>query len=240
MIFSVKSERTGGVAVIHCEGRLVVSEGVRLLQEEVEKHSLETKKYLLDLGAVSYVDSGGLGAMVRLLGTLRAHHGDLKLCRVSAFMKNVLRATNLHGVFCCYETEAEGLAEFARRQGKAEERAWSSNTKVLCVDPSSDLLAYMTEVLKGAGFEVKTARYLSDATTLAGVMKPRMIVCGPGVQSSGPAFEKFRHVDANTKFLMLPGDFQSLAACHAGQELVERVNELLRPHAELGPSADAQ
>jgi anti-anti-sigma regulatory factor len=57
MIFSAQSQRVAGVAVIHCEGRLVVSEGVRLLQEEVEKHTLETKKYLLDLGAVSYVDS---------------------------------------------------------------------------------------------------------------------------------------------------------------------------------------
>ena len=240
MIFSVKSQRLGGVAVIRCEGRLVVSEGVRLLQEEVEKHTLETKKYLLDLGAVSYVDSGGLGAMVRLLGTLRAHHGDLKLCRVSPFVKNVLLATNLHGVFCSYETEAEALAEFARRPEQVQDRAWSSNTKVLCVDPSSDLLAYMTEVLKGVGFEVKTTRYLTDAATLVGVMKPRMIVCGPGVQSSGAAFEKFRHVDSNAQFLLLPADFQSLAACHAGLYLIQRVNELLRPHADLTPSADAQ
>jgi anti-sigma B factor antagonist len=240
MIFSVQSQRVGGVAVIHCEGRLVVSEGVRLLQEEVEKHTLETKKHLLDLGAVSYVDSGGLGAMVRLLGTLRAHHGDLKLCRVSPFVQSVLRAINLHGLFCSYETEAEALAEFARRPAPVQAHAWSSNTKVLCVDPSSDLLAYMTEVLKGAGFEVRTARYLTDAATLVGVMKPRMIVCGPGVQSSGPAFEKFRRMDSNAQLLLLPADFQTLAACHAGLDLVQRVNELLRPHADLPPNADAQ
>jgi hypothetical protein len=42
MLFSVQSQKIGGVAVIRCEGRLVVSEGVRLLQEEVEKHTLET------------------------------------------------------------------------------------------------------------------------------------------------------------------------------------------------------
>jgi|tagenome__1003787_1003787.scaffolds.fasta_scaffold20947505_3 anti-sigma B factor antagonist len=227
MIFSVQSQRVAGVAVIRCEGRLVVSEGVRLLQEEVEKHTLETKKYLLDLGAVSYVDSGGLGAMVRLLGTLRAHRGDLKLCRVSPFVQNVLRATNLHGVFCSYETEAAALVEFARGPAQVQAHAWSSNTKVLCVDPSSDLLAYMTEVLKQAGFEVKTTRYLTDATTLAGVMKPRIIVCGPGMQASGPAFERFRRADSNVPLLMLPADFQTLAACDAGMGLVQRVNELL-------------
>jgi anti-sigma B factor antagonist len=238
MLFSVQSQKIGGVAVIRCEGRLVVSEGVRLLQEEVEKHTLETKKYLLDLGAVSYVDSGGLGAMVRLRGTLRAHRGDLKLCRVSPFVQNVLRATNLHGVFCSHSTEAEALAEFAR-PARVEEHAWSSNTKVLCIDPSSDVLAYMTEVLKGAGFEVKTARYLSDATTLAGVMKPRMIVCGPGVQASGPVFEKFRRVDPKVQLLLVSEDFNSFDACDAGRDLVHRVNELLRTNPDQRASPGA-
>jgi len=110
---------------------------------------------------------------------------------------------------------------------------------VLCVDPSSDLLAYMTEVLKGAGFEVKTARYLSDATTLAGVMKPRMIVCGPAVQASGPAFEKFRRVDPKVQLLLLSEDFNSFDACDAGRDLVHRVNELLRPNPDLPASPGA-
>ena len=187
MLFSAQSRKINGIAVIQCDGRLVVSEGVPVLQDEIEKHSLETKKYILDLGAVSYVDSGGLGAMVRLLGTLRAHHGDLKLCRVSPFVQNVLRATNLHGVFCIYETETQALADFAQRPAVSAPHTFSSNTKVLCIDPSSDLLAYMTAVLKRAGFEIKTARFLSDATTLVCAMQPRMIVCGPGVQSTSAA-----------------------------------------------------
>src|ERR1700736_1986283 len=136
MLFSVHSEKVGGVAVIHCQGRLVVSEGVRALQEEVEKHTLETKKYVLDLGAVSYVDSGGLGALVRLMGTLRAHRGDLKLCQVSPFVQNVLRATNLHGLFCIHDTEKEALEDFAKRTAAVEPHAGLSNTNVLCFDPS--------------------------------------------------------------------------------------------------------
>lgn len=227
MQFVVQSQKVGGVAVIHCEGRLVVSDGVRALQEEVEKHSLETKKYVLDLGAVSYLDSGGLGALVRLVGTLRAHRGDLKLCQVSPFVQNVLRATNLHGVFCIYDTEKDALADFAQRPA-VEPQAWSSNTRVLCIDPSSDLLAYMTVVLKRAGFEVKTTRYLADAATLLCAMKPRVIVCGPGVQSSSPAFEKFHHLDPHVQFLLLPADFHTFDASDAGLDLVNRVNELLQ------------
>jgi hypothetical protein len=36
MQFVAQSLRVGGVAVIHCEGRLVVSDGVRALQEKVK------------------------------------------------------------------------------------------------------------------------------------------------------------------------------------------------------------
>src|SRR6266850_2446883 len=231
MQFVVQSHRVGGVAVIHCEGRLVVSDAVRALQEEVEKHSLETKNYVLDLGAVSYLDSGALGALVRLVGTLRAYRGDLKLCQVSPFVQNILRATNLHGVFCIHDTEKDALADFARRPAPVESQAWSSNTRVLCIDPSSDLLAYMTVVLQRAGFEVETTRYLADASTLLCAMKPRVIVCGPGVESSSPAFEKFHHLNPHVQFLLLPADFHTLDASDAGLDLVTRVNELLQAQA---------
>lgn len=228
MRLSLQSQRIGGIAVIRCQGRIVVGEEVRALQQEVEKHHLETKKYVLQLGEVSYVDSGGLGALVRLVGTLRAHHGDLKLCQVSPFVLNVLQATNLLGVFPIYSTEHEARASFAQRPAPHEEHAWSANTKVLCIDPSSDLLAYMNAVLKRAGFEVKTTRYLADAATLVTAMKPRVVICGPGVQSTTPAFEKFRHLDPHTQFLLLPSDFHAADASDAGLDLINRLQSLLQ------------
>jgi len=46
MQFVAQSQKVGGVAVIHCEGRLVVRDGVRALQEEVksEKRNKKTKE----------------------------------------------------------------------------------------------------------------------------------------------------------------------------------------------------
>ncbi len=227
MHLTLQSQCIAGVAVIRCQGRIVVGEEVRSLQQEVEKHNLETKKYILQLGEVHYLDSGGLGALVRLVGTLRAHHGDVKLCQVSPFVHNVLKATNLLGVFTIYSTEQEALASFSQRPAPREEHAWSAHTTVLCVDPSSDLLAYMTAVLKRAGFEVKTTRYLADASTLLTAMKPRVVICGPGVQSTTPAFEKFRRLDPRTQFLFLPPDFHTSDASDAGIDLVSRLRSLL-------------
>jgi anti-sigma B factor antagonist len=228
MHLRLESQKLGDVVVIRCEGRLVVGEEVRALQLEIEKHTLETKKFVLQLGELSYLDSGGLGALVRLRGTLRAHRGDLKLCQMSPLVQSVLRATNLLGVFDTYGTEKDALAAFAQRPAPREGHAWSANIKVLCLDPSSDLLAYMTAVLKPAGFEVKTTRYLADASTLLCAMKPRVVICGPGVQSTSPAFEKFRNLDPRTPFLLLPADFHRTEASGAGLDLVARLQSLLR------------
>jgi hypothetical protein len=62
-------------------------------------------------------------------------------------------------------------------------------------------------------------------------MKPRVIVCGPGVQSSSPAFEKFHDLDPHVQFLLLPANFNTLDASDAGLDLVTRVNELLQAKA---------
>jgi anti-sigma B factor antagonist len=228
MHLTLQSQCTAGVAVIRCQGRIVVGKEVELLQREVEKHRLETHNYILQLAEVSYVDSGSLGALVRLVGMLRARRGDLKLCEVSSFVESVLKATNLLSVFSIYPTEREALASFAHRPSPRPAHSWTANTKVLCVDPSSDLLAYLSAVLKPAGFEVKSTRYLGDAATLLTAMKPRAVICGPGVASGTPAFEKFRRLDPQILFLQLPSDFHAADAAQAGFDLISRLQSLLQ------------
>jgi anti-sigma B factor antagonist len=228
MHLTLQSQHIAGVAVIRCHGRIVVGDEIMSLQQEVEKHRLETQKCVLEMGEVTYLDSGGLGALVRLAGMLRARRGDLKLCRVSPFVQSVLEATKLLGVFSVFSTEQEALASFAHRPAHREGQTPPTNAKVLCIDPSSDLLSYMTAVLTRAGFEVTTSRYLSDASTFLGAMKPRAVVCGPGVISTGPAFEKFRHLDSRIALLMLPADFHTSHASDAGVDLVDQLRALLQ------------
>ena len=228
MHLTLQSQCTAGVAVIRCQGRIVVGKEVELLQHEVEKHRLETQNYILQLAEVSYVDSGSLGALVRLVGMLRARRGDLKLCDVSSFVESVLKATNLLSVFSIYLTEREALASFTHRPSPRPAHSWTANTKVLCVDPSSDLLAYLSAVLKPAGFEVKSTRYLADAATLLTAMKPVAVICGPGVQSETPAFGKFRGLEPQILFLQLPSDFHAANAAEAGFDLISRLQSLLQ------------
>ena len=95
MELNLYSQKIGDIVVIRCQGRIVVGAEISTLQLELEKLTQLTKKVVLQLGEVSFIDSVGLGALVRQFGVLQAKGGDLKLCQVSPFLLKVLQVTNL-------------------------------------------------------------------------------------------------------------------------------------------------
>ena len=222
-----KSQKIGDVVVVRCEGRIVVGEEAQSLRLEIEKSLLETKKFVLQMTSVDFLDSGGLGALVRLMGTLRAAGGDLKLCQLSPFVRQVFEATNLKAVFHTYEAENEAIAAFSRRAPLTAQPSPSSRPIVICVDSSSDLLAYLGAILKRCNYEVYTAKLLSDAATLVRSTRPHLAICGPTTQESALAFEKFRQAHPAMQILILPADFHASEAGQSRAELVQQIGALL-------------
>ena len=72
------------------------------------------RKLLLDLGAVAYVDSAGLGQLVALHATATRQSAVLKLLNVTKRLHDLLVVTRLLVVFETFENEAEALASFAK------------------------------------------------------------------------------------------------------------------------------
>jgi len=223
----LQSRMVGDVVIIHCQGRIISGDEVRTLQREVEKLTRVAKRVVLQLAEASYIDTGGLGALVRLFGVLRADGGDLKLCQLSPFVLQVLRATNLFGVLHTYASEREAIEAFSGGPAPVEKTSQASRTRIVCIDSSSDLLAYLNALLKQAGYEVFTTRYPSDAMILVGATRPGVVIYGPGMPSSDSAIEKFRHSVPNVQVLLLPSDFSTAEASQAGTELVDRVRSAL-------------
>ena len=181
------------------------------------------------MAEVKFVDSGGLGAIVRLAGMMRAYHGDLKLCELSPFVHQVLEATALLKVFHAYATEKEAVDAFREGPHQHATAHSGAGAKVFCVDTSVDLLAYLSALLKPSGYDVTTAHRLSDAKTLAKVRKPDAVVCGPSIHADEFAMENLRHSAPNAKFIMLSEDFSTKDASHAGMDLVEQLRVLFNP-----------
>jgi stage II sporulation protein AA (anti-sigma F factor antagonist) len=226
---SLQSQFRGNVVVIRCSGRIIASDEAHALLLEIEKHTLETKRFVLQLEHVSFLDSGGLGTLVRLVGTLRAARGDLKLCQLSPFLKKVFETTNLSGVFHVYESEKEAIDAFSQRQQHPQASLHPSKRKVLCVESSGDLLAYLSALLNRSGYDVFTTKNLADATTFVNAAKPALVICGPSAQTNGPLFERFRVRHPNLELLLLPLDFQATEACEASLNLLDRIRVLFHP-----------
>ena len=234
---SFHSHKVGDVAVIRCQGRIVAGPEVDALQAEVDKQTrlpgmsmLAVKKVVLQLAETEFVDSSGLGALVRLFGVLRAAGGDLKLCELSPFVLKVLQVTNLLSVFLTYATEAEAIEAFGGGLRSAHAGQGSSKTRIVCIDPSRDLLAYLDALLKRSGYEVFTTRSSGEAVTLISATRAAAAICGPGMMAAATGeftVEKIRKAAPQVRILKLSADFSTAAAGDAGVALINNLQALL-------------
>jgi anti-anti-sigma factor len=227
MHLSLKSQTLGNVVVIRCTGRILTGDEARQLQQEIEKLTALTKNVVLNLAEVTYLDSGGLGSIVRMYGVLRAARGDLKLSELSPFVLQVLQATNLVKVLQPFATEKEAIDAFSAAPGSPHEAAHSSSLRVVCLDSSLDVLAYLKVLLQRSGYEVFTTRHLADAVALTIGTKPSVVVCGPAMHANEAIVDKIRHSAPNARLLHLPPDFSTSEADRSGPDLVTRVQALL-------------
>lgn len=221
------------VAVIRCRGRLTFGPETAALEEEVERQTklagtsvYAVKQVALNLVETEFIDSAGLGALVRLLGTLRAAGGGLKICQMSPKVLQVIEVTNLRDLFPVYASEAEAIQAFATAEGRHGEQLKSSKVRIVCVDPSKDLLAGLYALLSRAGYEVFVTRYIGEATALARASKPTVLICGPGmitVPTASGTIEKLRQNGGGIQVLQLPSDFHTTEAGQAGEELLSHV-----------------
>ena len=229
MQLTLQSHNAGDVVVVRCRGRIVSGDEAAFLQSELEKLTELTKNVVLQLAEVSYMDSGGLGALVRIFGRLRAARGDLKLCEMSSFVGQVLRATSLLSVFNTYASEREAVEAFSGRPPAGGSSFQVASNRIVCLGSSRDLLAYLKVLLKDLGCEVFTTQYPSDAATLATGARSSVVICGPELAADGAAIEKLRQSAPNVQVLHLPADFSASEASQAGPELVSRVRSMLAP-----------
>ena len=101
------------VVVLDLKGKLTIGEGDVLLKETVQKLMDQGhNKLLLNLEDVPYVDSAGLGEIVRTYTTVSRQGGSLKLVNLTKRITDLLAITKLLTVFDTFESEAEAVSSF--------------------------------------------------------------------------------------------------------------------------------
>lgn len=110
---TIKERVSGGVTILDLDGKITLGEGDVLLRETVAKLiDTKTTNLILNLENVSYMDSGGLGEVVRSYTSVRNAGGDVKLLKVAKRINDLLAITKLSTVFDSFDDEAEAVASF--------------------------------------------------------------------------------------------------------------------------------
>jgi anti-sigma B factor antagonist len=101
------------ITIIDVSGRITVGEGNVVLRQTI--HGLldqGNKKILLNLHEVGYVDSAGIGELVRSYTTIRSQGGQMKLVNPSQRLHDLLQTTRLYTVFDIQTDEASAIQSF--------------------------------------------------------------------------------------------------------------------------------
>jgi anti-sigma B factor antagonist len=102
------------VVVLDLRGKLTIGEGDELLKERISNLIQQGhRKLLLNLEGVPYVDSAGLGEIVRTYTTVSRQGGKLKLVNLTKRITDLLAITKLLTVFETYESEDEAVQSFS-------------------------------------------------------------------------------------------------------------------------------
>jgi anti-sigma B factor antagonist len=227
MALSFRSRMIGDITVVKCDGSIVEGAEASALRQHVHEVLEHAPAIVLDLRDVDFIDSSGLGLLVRVLA--RAGHDNLKLCGLTSRISETLKITRLSSVFDCHESEADAIAAFYRDSTRSNRPSTFVVPNVLCVEKSPDVLTYMQEVLRQAGLSVMTTNNLPDAVTLLKAMTPKVVLVAHELRSAGSTgtVETFNRLLDSLAVVELPPDFARQDPSDTGPRLVERVRSFI-------------
>jgi len=223
---SLQTRAVGDVTVVAVGGRIVEGDESAALDSCVSG-LLPLQPYIvLDLRDVPFIDSAGLGLLVRLRARTRAANGDLKLCAVGDHVHDVLGMTKLNTVLRAYPTDVEAIAAFYA-PSDVEETPLSLVVDILCVYPSADVLVYVCELLRQVGYRVTSTTNVADARILLQVMRPRLVIIATELHAPLKAKLSEKAFVRATRVVQLPDGFSTEDAGAAGRHLLDEVRRVM-------------
>jgi anti-sigma B factor antagonist len=110
----IDQRSVGDVVVLDLKGKITLGEGDELLKDKVNSLVNQGhRKIVLNLAEVPYIDSAGLGEIVRTYTTVSRQGGSLKLLNLTKRITDLLSITKLLTVFETFESENEAVRSFS-------------------------------------------------------------------------------------------------------------------------------
>jgi len=109
----IEQRTVGEVTIIDLKGKMTLGEGDELLRDKVNSLLQQgMRKLVLNLAEVPYIDSAGLGEIVRTYTTVSRQGGQLKLLSLTKRISDLLSITKLLTVFETFDSENDAVRSF--------------------------------------------------------------------------------------------------------------------------------
>lgn len=231
MQLRLESRPVGEVFVVQCIGKIISGNEVFTLHSQVGDAIEKYGDVVLQLDRVDFLDSSGLGALVRLMQAARAKSADVKLCGVPPKIRKVLELTHLLKQFEIYESleEAVTAAYLGSRYSKG--KTGDERPRILCIYASLDVCTFMREILCNAGFNALTTTSAEDAPILLKATKAKLVVASSRIQfvRGKPIRSALQEIVPGVLILALDENFATQDPSDAAEKLLNDVNALLAP-----------
>ena len=109
----IEERVVGDVTILDLKGKITLGEGDEALKDKINSLVLQDRRrILLNLAEVPYIDSAGLGEIVRTYTTVSRQGGQLKLVNLTKRITDLLSITKPLTVFETFDSEAEALQSY--------------------------------------------------------------------------------------------------------------------------------
>ena len=110
----ITTRKAGDVTIVDFKGRPAIGVSDTVLPKLIGEILHEgSKKILLNLSDMDYIDSNGLGELVQVFRESKREGASLRLLKPHDRVAKTLRLTNLLPMFKVYDTEEDALKAFA-------------------------------------------------------------------------------------------------------------------------------
>src|SRR6202142_3936208 len=225
MQLRLESRPVGDVLIIQCHGRIVAGNEVFTLHAYVGDSLAKYGDVVLQFDQIEFVDSSGLGAMVRLMQAARAKGGDLKLSGVPPKIRKTLEMTNLLSQFETYDSVEEAITAAYLGSRYSRGKAGDARPRMLCVCESTDVGTFLREVLCSAGYNSMIVATVDDARILLKATKAKLVVIPARLQSvhGKPTRQALEEIDPAVALLVLDENFATQDPGEAAETLLSGV-----------------
>jgi anti-sigma B factor antagonist len=108
----------GDVVLLEVIGKVTIGSGDVALRKAVRDQMAKgVRKIVLDLHAMTMMDSSGLGEIVAAYTAATSEGGDLKLARMSQGIRDIFEITQYITIFDVYDTDEEAVAALRAEGG---------------------------------------------------------------------------------------------------------------------------